>query len=429
VHLPSSQLSCLWKEQQVTQNYRSAVSMHGHTNRSKESLSFISEFAQRNPVLRVAFAMKAKEADTKSSITVDLKRAYWTPPVPPLEAFRLERDQIQRVLGLEALVSLSDHDNIEAPMLLRVLPEAQHIPVSTEWTVPYQESKLHLGIHNLPGCCAEMAMARLNDYTANATEKELRAIFRMLDEMPDVLIVLNHPLWDLAHVGKQRHVRLIHDFLGDFGMYIHALELGGFRGWEENQAVLDLAERWDQLVIGGGDRHGAEPSAVVNLTNAATFAEFVREVREKRRCHVLVMPQYTEAFPVRVIQSLLDAIREYPDFPEGSRRWDERVFHPDSCRELKPLITLWERPTPFIEVVLSVFRLLESPAVRKTLVAALARPKHEMQFVSGRGREVVSRWTKAYGSRSSRMRTTKSTAWPTRAGSLRRSPKGADSPS
>jgi hypothetical protein len=41
------------------------------------------------------------------------------------------------------------------------------------------------------------------------------------------------------------------------------------------------------------------------------------------------MPQYAEPWKHRIMKSTLDAIRDYPDFPEGSRRWDERVYHPD----------------------------------------------------------------------------------------------------
>ena len=37
----------------------------------------------------------------------------------------------------------------------------------------------------------------------------------------------------------------------------------------------------------------------------------------------------------------LDAIRDYPHFPEGSRTWDERVYHPDSNGDMRPLSTLW----------------------------------------------------------------------------------------
>jgi hypothetical protein len=36
---------------------------------------------------------------------------------------------------------------------------------------------------------------------------------------------------------------------------------------------------WDQTIISGGDRHGCEPSAVLNLTNAKTFSEFIDEIR------------------------------------------------------------------------------------------------------------------------------------------------------
>jgi hypothetical protein len=212
-------------------------------------------------------------------------------------------------------------------------------------------------------------------------------------------------------------------------MFIHAFELGGLRTWEENQEVLDFAAGWDQLAIGGGDRHGAEPSAVVNLTDAENFSDFVHEIRQKRRCHVLFMPQYSESYVLRILQSLLDAIREYPDYPEGCRRWPERTFHPDRHGVLRPLATLWDNPPAFIEAFFSVVRLLEAAPIRNAVQFALAKPKHEMQFVPGRGREVVSQWTKVYGSRSSQTRTTKSTAWRTPAGNLRRSPKGADSPS
>ena len=428
VHLPS-QLTCLWKEPKAPKQYRSAVSLHGHTNHSKEKLSFIADYAARSPILRAALGTQANQAQTKSAITLDLHRAYWTPPLPPLAAFRLERDQIERVLDLKAMVSLSDHDNIEAPMLLSVLPETQDIPLSVEWSVPYRHTTLHIGIHNLPRDRAKAIMAMLAEYTSNPAEHQLRDIFKTLHDFDDVLIVLNHPMWDLAGIGKQRHVSILHEFVGKLGMFLHAFELGGLRSWEENQEVIDFAEGWDQLVIGGGDRHGAEPGAVVNLTNAETFSDFVHEVRQKHRCHVLFMPQYSEPLTLRILQNLLDAIREYPDYPDSCRTWDRRVFHPDRHGVLRPVYTLWDAPPAFMSLTLSFFQLLEIASVRKVFQSMLAKPRHQMQFVPGRGREVVAQWKKAYASRSSQIPTTKSTGWPTPAGSLRRSPKGADSPS
>lgn len=424
-----SQLSCLWKEPGAAKGYRAAVSLHGHTNHSKEGLSFIGDYAARNPILRTALATQEWDAMVKSAIKVDFARAYWRPPLPALAAFELERDQIERVLGLAGMVSLTDHDTIEAPMLLRVVPEARRIPVSVEWSVPYSDTTLHVGVHNLPSGRAEAIMAQLAEYTKNPEEQHLPDLFKVLHGIPDVLIVLNHPMWDLAGIGKQRHIYTLSDFIAKLGMFIHAFELGGLRSWEENRAVLNLAERWNQLAISGGDRHGAEPSAVVNLTNAESFSEFAHEVRLERRSHVLFMPQYAEPFALRMLQSFLDIVREYPDYPESSRHWDDRVFHPDRHKEIRPLATLWDAPPPFIKIFIAIVRMLEVDAIRRAVQAALAKPEHEMHFALDRGLEVRSQWKKIYGWRSFQTPTTKSTGWRTPAGSLRRSRESADFPS
>ena len=47
-----------------------------------------------------------------------------------------------------------------------------------------------------------------------------------------------------------------------------------------------------------------------------------------------------------MLQSTLDAVRYYPDFPQGSRSWDERVYHPDANGVVRPLCEIWPRGTP-----------------------------------------------------------------------------------
>ncbi|HZD45788.1 MAG TPA: hypothetical protein VE109_06880, partial [Acidobacteriaceae bacterium] len=121
----------------------------------------------------------------------------------------------------------------------------------------------------------------------------------------------------------------------------HAMELNGLRNWDENRVVRALAERWNMLLISGGDRHGLEPNGNLNLTNATSFNEFVHEIRDEGRSHVLFMPQYAQPWKHRIMQSMLDAVRNYPDFPEGSRRWDERVYHPDANDIPQPVSALW----------------------------------------------------------------------------------------
>ncbi len=127
------------------------------------------------------------------------------------------------------------------------------------------------------------------------------------------------------------------EFLTRNHAFIHALELNGLRHWGENRAVKRLAQQWNKLLISGGDRHGLEPNANVNLSRATTFTEFVHEIRYEDRSHVLFLPQYAQPWKHRILESTLDAIRDYPEFPLGSRTWDERVWHPDAAGVVRPI--------------------------------------------------------------------------------------------
>ena len=156
-----------------------------------------------------------------------------------------------------------------------------------------------------------------------------------------MLVVFNHPMWDLYLIGKEKHQFLVNEFLQKNGAFLHALELNGLRNWDENRAVRRLAEKWNMLLISGGDRHGVEPNANINLTNATSFTEFVHEIRREKKSNVLFMPQYAEPWKHRILQSTIDAIRHYPEFPQGSRTWDERVYHPDANGVIRPLSEIW----------------------------------------------------------------------------------------
>jgi hypothetical protein len=101
------------------------------------------------------------------------------------------------------------------------------------------------------------------------------------------------------------------------------------------------------------------------------------------------MPQYTEPLTLRMLQTLLDIIREYPDYSSGSRQWDERVFHPDHTAAVRPLSALWEKPPYYVRHFFSVVRLLESTAVRRAMRLALARPQAEVGFVHGERQEAL----------------------------------------
>lgn len=354
-------ISYLWQESNVARDYSTAVSLHSHTNQSRETLDFLAGLGNQYPMLRPILAKFERRSREGHGIPINYAASYWTPPLTPRLAFDLESSQIHDKLGLRPLVSITDHDTIAAPMLLRTVASARHIPVSVEWSAPFGgDQAFHLGIHNLPSESGQAWMNTFAEYTANPDEKRLTEILAALHELPNVLIVFNHPCWDLYLIGKDKAAQRVEDFMAANGEFMHALELNGLRHWQENRRVRSLAQKWNKLLISGGDRHGREPNANLNLTHAASFTEFVHEIRYEGRSHVLFMPQYAQPWKHRILESTLDAIRDYPEFPQGSRKWDERVWHPDANGVVRPLRELWptsEAPL-WMDLILRSVRLL-----------------------------------------------------------------------
>jgi hypothetical protein len=339
--MPSSSISYLWRDKDAAKLFRTGMSLHSHTNQSQETLDFLANFGNQFPVIRPLMSRLERRSEQVYGIRINYAASYWTPPMTPKLAFDLESRQIEK-LDLAPMVSITDHDNINAPMLLRTVPSARRIPVSVEWSAPYGGVQaFHLGVHNLPSSKAAHWMRTLAEFTAHPSDARLTEILVALNREPHVLVVFNHPMWDLYLIGREKHQFLVNEFLQKNGAFIHALELNGLRNWDENRAVRRLAEQWNMLLISGGDRHGVEPNANINLTNATSFTEFVHEIRREKKSNVLFLPQYAEPWKHRILQSTIDAIRHYPEFPQGSRTWDERVYHPDRNGVVRPLNELW----------------------------------------------------------------------------------------
>jgi hypothetical protein len=360
--MAETKLSCFWQNPNLGRGPLTGVSLHGHTNRSKEGLYFIPQLAQKCPTMSAALEKRCAKVETG----VDWNHAYWTPPLNPKMAYGVEKGQIESKLGLASLVSLTDHDSIEAPCLLRAVPETADIPLSLEWSVPYHGTIFHLGVHNLPEAQAQAILADLTAYRRNPNDARLAELLALLDELPDVLVVFNHPLWNQDDVGGRREEQVLDRFLKRNAQFLHAIEFNATRRPWENKASQELATRWKLPLVSGGDRHGCEASGALNITSAQSFVEFVHEIRREQRSHILVMTQYNAPHGLRIARILLDVIRDYPEFPEGSRRWDERIYHPDpKTGEPRPLAALWPKPPAFLEKIFFGIRLLENDTVQR----------------------------------------------------------------
>jgi hypothetical protein len=362
-----------WQSPSIPEGFRSGVSLHSHTMYSEESLAMVPQYTAKVPYLGEAIRRQELEYHRKKQRRFSFGDAYWTPPLAPRQAYRLEEKQIQRKLKLPALISLTDHDDIRAGANLRVIDRFKNVPISTEWTIPFADTFFHLGVHNMPSADAADLMSQFATFTAHPDLTQLGERLAMLDSNPDVLLVLNHPLWDEKGIGGDRHYAVLKNLLAGYGQFFHAFELNGLRSWHENKEVIAMGKELNIPVVSGGDRHGREPNAILNLSRAATFPEFVDEIRRERLSHVVFMPQYHEPLKMRVLQTMVDVVRDYPENFAGRRTWADRVFYRDPQTKIAvPLASLWNDGGPgIVKQFIAAMRLLEWTPFRSALRVAL----------------------------------------------------------
>jgi hypothetical protein len=328
MNLKKTRLHILREAENLTAKARTGVSLHCHTEHSKEMLDFVPHYAEKLPIISTFWRKERDKYLQKEGKGIDFSTAYWSPPLTPIAVHDIEKRQINDA-GLEAIVSLTDHDSIDANLAVNEQNKNAPAPISLEWTVPFDYGFFHVGVHNLPKDRAIEITKALLDVTfidENHTDEKLTEAFAMLNDLPGVLVILNHPLWDIEIVGKQRHDALLKEFIKRHGRWIHAFEINGFRSWSENKAVIEMAEALGIPIATGGDRHGCKPNTVINLTNADTFEEFVNEIRVEKRSEVVLMPEYEQPLHSRQLQSFAEILSHYPEFDEGRQRWFDRVF-------------------------------------------------------------------------------------------------------
>lgn len=349
--LTRTQLHILHKPENLGKKARTGVSLHCHTENSKEMLDFVPHYAKKLPIISYFWEKERKNYLEREGRGLDFSTAFWEPPMSAHDVYRIEQKQMHDA-GLEGIVSITDHDSIKSNLELIEKTDGKKAPISLEWTVPFEYGFFHVGVHNLPKKSADELTEILLSYTFSEDEApdkaRLHELFEMLNDIPEILVVLNHPLWDIEIVGKERHKILLHLFLKEYGKWIHAFEINGFRSWSENKGTIELAEALGFPLVTGGDRHGCKPNTVINITDKNTFEEFVEEIRVDKRSEVVLMPEHRYPLHWRQLQSFAEILSHYPQFPDGRRRWFDRVhFDVGDEKGLVPLSTHgWNRGGP-----------------------------------------------------------------------------------
>jgi hypothetical protein len=301
---------------------------------------------------------------------LNFSKGWWHPPISPRALFDSETAQIDARLGLRSIVSLTDHDEIAGGLELQQWFASDRAPVSFEWTVPFGRGFFHLGVHGLPVASAGAWFSRLGSFTTGPVREPLIGILGDLIDA-GVLIVFNHPLWDLAAVGGGTHAISLREFLDRYQWRLHAVEINGYRSWRENGGVRRLSAERGLPLISGGDRHGLAPNAVLNLTHAKTFAEFTAEVRDGVS-HLVVMPEYDDPLAARVIASVADVLG-----PQRKRHRTERWMDRVSCESagtVRPLTYHWPDGGPLlVRAAVGTFRIVSAPPALRLWRVVLRR--------------------------------------------------------
>jgi hypothetical protein len=351
----------------IRSTFTSAVSLHAHTNRSREVMTPVRPYLERIPVIASLVRRQMREYERRNGEPVDFGRGWWQPPLDPHEVLASEASQIEDTLGLCSIVSITDHDNIDAPLALLSASPQSLVPISLEWTAPFRQSFFHIGVHNLAPASAIDTFNALAAYTAKPAPGQLAELFALLQADPAVLVVLNHPLWDLQGIGTAEHAALLTAFIDAHAAHIHAIEINGYRAWRENLAAIQLATDCGLPVVSGGDRHGCVPNGLLNLTRATTFADFAAEVRERRASTIVVMPDYHRALVDRKVCVAADAMRDYPQRPPGQQHWTGRVFY-ERRGTTHPIAQAWPGGGPvWVRCAMRAFEFAASPPMQPVL--------------------------------------------------------------
>lgn len=98
------------------------------------------------------------------------------------------------------------------------------------------------------------------------------------------------------------------------GQFVSGVSLHSHTGKQRGAATRSSAGNSSDL---RGDRPGCEANSVLNLSQANSFEEFVQEVREGKRSEIVLMPQYFEPLPLRLIENAGHALSDAPGENSG----------------------------------------------------------------------------------------------------------------
>jgi hypothetical protein len=281
-----------------------AVSLHNHSRHSVEKLAALNHVIKRW-FMRPWSGILQKSFGLGGIPDLNYAEVIFNPPYTPEEVYQMEADAAAK-WGFDGVhLAITDHDEVAGGVaLLGDRPDLKgRVAVSEELSLWFEGHLFHLGVSQLPENAVQETHAQIQAAARGGRYDEL---FETL-AASGCLVVLNHPLVAWAPGAKTVPAT---ELLSRYGWAIHALEINGMRPREENDRVLELARQWRKPVVGGGDSHLLVASSVISLSRAATFNDFVAEVKDGRAVP-FVTPDYFAPLNWKLFLRVLFFISRY----------------------------------------------------------------------------------------------------------------------
>jgi hypothetical protein len=281
-----------------------AVSLHNHSRHSVEKLAALNHVVKKS-FMRPLSGILQKSFGLGGVSNLNYADVTFNPPYTPEDVYEMEA-AAAAAWGFQGVhLAITDHHEFAGNLdLLRGRPDLNgRVAVSEELSLWFQGHLFHLGICHLPESGAEETHTKLQAAARGGRYDEL---FETL-AASGCLVIFNHPLlpW-----GPEAKIIPATELLCRYGWAIHALEINGMRPREENDRVLELARQWRKPVVGGGDSHLLVASSVISLSRAATFQDFIAEVKDGRAVP-FVTPNYFAPLRWKLFLRVLFFISRY----------------------------------------------------------------------------------------------------------------------
>ena len=123
---------------------------------------------------------------------------------------------------------------------------------------------------------------------------------------------------------------------------------------------------------------------MVNVTRASSFAEFVNEVRAGTS-EIVFLLHYREPVRFRLLKSVIDIMRTYPELP-GRERWSDRVLCRGYTGATRSLSEMWSGKFPavirYFDIIVRLAGASEFQHIARHCLAGAFNPEHAYESCS-----------------------------------------------